>query len=89
MKKLTLRLDALHVESFELSHAERSERGTIKAHDYTNDLNCWTNADGGLSTSPSCLRTCDYSCETCGFSCNGTCGEGTCYGDTCICWPPA
>lgn len=82
MKKLTLELDALQVESFDVSPDQDQERGTVRAHDYTNDLDCWGDNDDKLAT-------CDYSCDTCDYSCNGTCGEGTCFGDTCVCWPPA
>lgn len=32
MKKLSLTLDALHVESFESSVADLAERGTVKGH---------------------------------------------------------
>jgi hypothetical protein len=82
MKKLTLHLDELHVESFELSPASRGEGGTVMAH-ASSDLRCWTTNDGFVTVSPSCFETCGYSCEG---TCDWTCGE-TCIGNTCACWP--
>lgn len=89
MKKLTLDLDHLLIESFEPSSDSRSERGTVRAHDYSDDLDCWRLPDPRWDSiqGGSCYGTCGYSCDTCNYSCGGTCGEGTCYGDTCVCWP--
>ncbi|HEX8432947.1 MAG TPA: hypothetical protein VF625_16795 [Longimicrobium sp.] len=83
IKKLSLNVDALQVESFELAPAGANERGTVKA--YATDFNCPTGEYNTLQHS--CLAdTCGYSCETCDFSCGPTCGDTTCYGDTCMCW---
>lgn len=83
-KKLTLDLNELRVESFECSPTGEDQRGIIKA---MSDWNC---PPGEYPTGGgSCIiQTCGYSCDTCDFSCGGTCGQGTCYGDSCVCWPP-
>ena len=36
MRKLTLDIDALNVQSFETRHAGRAEQGTVLGHDATN-----------------------------------------------------
>jgi hypothetical protein len=66
MRKLTLKLDDLSVDSFDTS-AVRREKGTVFGEQCT----CWTNC--GQNTCPGCY-TCDASCNgTCHDSCNGTC----------------
>jgi hypothetical protein len=87
IKRLTLDLDGLQVESFELAPSGSKQRGTVKA--YATDWNCPT--DDFDTMRQSCLMgSCAYSCDTCDFSCEGTCGDTTCYGDSCVCWtdPP-
>ena len=67
MKKLTLRLDDLRIDSFQTTPAE-SRKGTVFGEQCT----CWTNC-----TCPGC-PTCDASCNgTCGGSCDVSC-NGTC-----------
>ena len=88
MRKLTLELDDLRVDTFDTTASSRA-RGTVFGEQCT----CWTNC-----TCPGC-PTCDASCNgtcggTCDASCNGTCGQscdwscgGTCdlsCGDTCF-----
>jgi hypothetical protein len=87
MKKLSLRLDDLHVETFATAEP-RSGRGTVQGHYGT------THTQAGHTCDVSCEGTCEASCNgtcldscngTCGVSCNPTCG-GTCYytcPDTC------
>lgn len=77
MKKLSLNLDELRVESFATSPDGRTVRGTVKAFVTTDDI---TDPDDQWSARVSCLGTCLFD-HTCGFenSCNGE----TCY-DTCV-----
>lgn len=78
MKKLTLDLDDLQVESFESSPIFPAQRGSVDAHMDT-EWNCPTNPVDTMYQS--CLvGSCDCSCESCNFSCDETCG-----GDTCSC----
>jgi hypothetical protein len=89
MKKLTLNLDELRVESFETSPTLQNQRGTIDAYSETingdtEDWRCFRLP--GASQGMTCMATCQATCETCGFSCGGTCGQGTCYGDSCPGW---
>jgi hypothetical protein len=71
MKKLTLRLEDLRIDSFSTTPVRR-EKGTV----YGEQCTCHT-----ACTCPGC-PTCDASCNgTCDASCNGTCGAtcaGTC-----------
>ncbi|HYH83139.1 MAG TPA: hypothetical protein VEX86_25310 [Longimicrobium sp.] len=66
MKKLTLNLDALQVESFEPSPARKRSVGTVKAHEYTFG-DCLTYPDDQITRGDSCLHT------RCGVSCDGAC----------------
>lgn len=90
MKKLTLDLDALRVESFDTDRA-RDERGTVRGNAVTLDEN--PTCDGGNTCWDSCDGVCGtYYCVTldasCGqnHSCVWTCGcthYVTCDGQTC------
>jgi len=77
MKKLTLRLEDLRIDSFSTTEVQR-EKGTV----YGEQCTCHTQC-----TCPGC-PTCDASCNgSCDASCNGTCagcgsGDWTC-GGTC------
>lgn len=76
MRKLTLNLDQLAVDSFN-TVAERRSEGTVFGEQCT----CYTNC-----TCPGC-PTCDVSCDgtcgdTCGDSCGGSCGD-SCYHHSC------
>ena len=75
MRKLTLKLDDLRIDSFQTTPGERG-KGTVFGEQCT----CWTNC-----TCPGC-PTCDASCNgTCGGTCDASC-NGTC-GDSCGCDP--
>jgi hypothetical protein len=76
MKKLTLDLDQLTVDSFN-TVAPAAKRGTVHAEQ---ECTCYTNCYTYCNTCPGC-PTCDDS--ACNGSCGGTCfGENTC--DTCV-----
>ncbi|HEX6368604.1 MAG TPA: hypothetical protein VF006_06720 [Longimicrobium sp.] len=68
MKKLTLTLDDLRVDSFQTSEG-RQEEGTVFGEQCTCQTNC---------TCPGC-PTCDRTCPaTCEYSCYNTCDQYTC-----------
>ena len=92
MKKLTLDLNELRIESFEPAPALWNQRGTVQARsddwDGSKDEKCYQIPNA--TQDRSCMYgTCGNSCNTCYFSCGGTC-YGTCYADSCLCWtsPP-
>lgn len=70
--KIRLRIDALSVESFELTQSVADRRGTVQANESETGLAaCYTLKE-------SCAGTCIVY-DTCdGFSCNGTCHPTTC-----------
>jgi hypothetical protein len=68
MKKLSLKLEELSVESFRTEQTEE-RRGTVPAH-------C------GLATDMF-MDTCDESCEGTCWSCKQTCGQWTCNREVC------
>lgn len=74
--KIRLRIEALSVESFEVTEAMAERRGTVRAHESNPDTSpvaCYT-------VKESCAGTCIVY-DTCdGFSCNGTCHPATCTG---------
>jgi hypothetical protein len=79
MKKISLDLDALSVESFGTTSAQRERNGTVQAASVTvggyECISQYTNCD--------CTETPDCSGElTCHFTCVLSC-EGTCEGETC------
>ena len=98
MKKLTLDLDQLRVDSFEASPVRRSSRGTVEAFDSDTDaVDCLPDTSnwrlprgiGGTQWGIACTGTNPQgtnavSCYgTCdGPSCGGTCYEASC-GGTC------
>ncbi|HEU0016399.1 MAG TPA: pinensin family lanthipeptide [Longimicrobium sp.] len=97
MKKLTLNLDDLQVESFETASAE-AERGTVRAHDHCS-CECQTLPGETCPGRETCVYSCygsrcwdtchlDWTCgETCWYqSCAGTCFEYTCNEWTCFEW---
>jgi hypothetical protein len=74
MKKLSLNLDELHVESFDTSSGEPDGRGTIQ---------------GRVADTENTPDTCEFSCgvtcgDTCPESCGGTCWADCSYGWTCV-----
>ncbi len=96
MRKLTLNLEDLSVDSFDTTATHRP-KGTVFGEQCT----CYTNCTcpGCPTCAASCNGTCDASCNgscgvTCDASCNGTCGWscdyscGTCEGaETCATQP--
>lgn len=70
MKKLTLAIEDLRVDSFHTS-VDRREEGTV--HGEEQQCTCQTNC-----TCPGC-PTCDYTCPyTCQETCVNTCNQSTC-----------
>jgi hypothetical protein len=68
MKKLSLKLDDLRVDTFQTS-AVRQEAGTVFGEECTCPTDC---------TCPGC-PSCDPTCEvTCDATCQHTCGQETC-----------
>jgi hypothetical protein len=95
MRKLTLNLEQLSVDSFDTTAVEKA-KGTVVGEQCT----CWTRC--GQNTCPGCPtcdNTCAYTCDdatcpacpTCAASCNGTCDCPTagvsCYNTDCGCNP--
>lgn len=82
MRKLTLRIEALKVETFETQAAE-ARRGTVRGYSadwqctaaLSCDYGCNTRDDGtcptGITCAISCGETCDASCQASGC---GSCG---------------
>jgi hypothetical protein len=76
MKKLTLTLDDLRVDSFHTSD-RRHEKGTVFGEECTCQTNC--TCPGCPSCGQTCPNTCDVSCpDTCYETCGNTCGQHTC-----------
>jgi hypothetical protein len=70
MRKLSLDLDAIQVESFSTQSAAAA-RGTVDARQGRETWTC------PVPTQDTCAGTCEYSC-------NGTCGGGGTTGSTCV-----
>jgi hypothetical protein len=88
MKKLSLNLDELAVESFDTTAAERAARGTVNGAQVsattcqqiicdcqTNGFECETNYNCPQETDETCAATCGASCT---FFCSHTCPANTC-----------
>jgi hypothetical protein len=82
VKKLSLDLDELAVESFDPSPSLHNQRGTVKGQSGFYET-CWSCDDPacGHPTWDTCYETCytcdtcamscaDYTCNTCHFTCN-------------------
>jgi hypothetical protein len=88
MKKMTLKVDDLQVESFATS-IERTRSGTVAAHESlaTDDIYCHVDTHGGNTCDTTCHQFacgCTYRGGTCDVSCGGTClNEETCNVDGC------
>jgi hypothetical protein len=82
MKKLSLKLDELLVESFDTTASPR-RRGTAFAYDSDTGQPC-ANTEAGHTCDTTCYQI-DCGCTgyngTCDVSCNGTCNG---QGDTCV-----
>lgn len=74
MRKLSLKVEELTVESFEISAAE-GRSGTVRAHYNTDDCNTpqYMCVSDGNTCDATCGGTCDATCDTCEDSCDGTC----------------
>lgn len=92
MKKLSLDLDTLSVETFETAPDDLDARGTVHGHGPTWPYNgCTGNQPCNPASSPDYTEdyTCDdYSCwNTCQQSCGGTCyATCTCPSQVNTCW---
>lgn len=93
MKKLSLALENLSVESF-TTDAASARRGTVEARSGMTyiDESCYGTCNG--TCYPNTCATCDWSCgcggTAGGYTCNGSCAGPTC-GDTCnyaTCYQP-
>jgi hypothetical protein len=86
MKKLTLSLDALEVQSFATADGAPG-RGTVRGEQCTCPTNC--TCPGCPTCGETCPATCentcdDDTCNTCAISCYDTCGK-TCQTMRCPC----
>jgi hypothetical protein len=84
MKKLSLNLDTLSIESFDTAPDPTDQRGTVHGHGPTWHYNgCTYNQPCNPASSPDYTE--DYTCDdySCWNSCQQSC-NGTCY-DTCNC----
>ena len=79
MRKVRLDLDAIQVDTFEVTEAPAG-RGTVRAHVAC----CVCGCDPCCCTCcATCANTCPASCQTCPDSCWGTCYDPTCGGNSC------
>lgn len=76
MRKITLRLESLAVESFETTPPARAE-GTVVGHQRTPA--CTFSCDSCIQTACTCPGN-----NTCAQSCNGTCFGYSCQAPTCV-----
>jgi len=79
MRKLKLNLEALHVDSFEITD-EDARRGTVHGHvDYTHPIVCDTAVDCSYNTCQSnCFTECAVTCyQTCEYTCEMSCHYGS------------
>ena len=77
MKKLSLKLDDLNVETFDTTTALK-EKGTVFGEQCTCPTQC---------TCPGC-PTCEGGGQSCDYSCDDSCAYGTCV-ETCANYPYA
>jgi len=92
MKKMTLKVDDLRVDSFATS-TERMRSGTVAAHGSagtgcdTDDACCWAGTHGGGTCDTTCHQLacgCTNVGGTCDVSCGGTCFQyETCEAEGC------
>jgi len=66
VKKLSMKVDELHVESFAVQAGKREIRGTVRANmDNSNmcwSINCWMGTDSGCYETMGCTFTADFDC---------------------------
>jgi hypothetical protein len=87
MNKLSLSLDALRVESFDTTAAERKQKGTVFGEQCSCPSVC--SCPGCPSCDYTCANTCAdtcaavYTCDTCMYTCanakTGCTGAQACY----------
>ncbi|HEX8905972.1 MAG TPA: hypothetical protein VF771_14075 [Longimicrobiaceae bacterium] len=86
MKKLTLNLDELAVDSFD-TVPTAGRRGTVQARSGTTYADESCNGTCDHTCYPDSCASCDFtcgSCASCGGTCAVSCGAATCGGaDTC------
>jgi hypothetical protein len=77
MKKLSLKLDELHVETFDTTSTEK-EKGTVFGEQCTCPTQCT------CPGCPSCDNTCPQTCAgmSCDYTCDNSCIYGSCV-ETC------
>jgi hypothetical protein len=81
MPKLKLNLEALQVDSFEITDDGKARRGTVRGHaDYTHPAVCDTAMDCSYNT---CASYCQTACGTCYETCERTCEMSCHYGSSC------
>jgi hypothetical protein len=82
MKKLSLRVEELAVESFDTTSAHRIRQGTVHAASVSEDTTCESEAltfCGSCGYSHCLDPSCGPPCEpTFAYSCGGTCIDETC-----------
>lgn len=83
MKKLSLDLDTLSVETFETAPQEPA-RGTVQGHASWHYEGCTANEPCKPVSGPTYTE--DYTCDdySCWNTCQQSCGGGTCH-DSCNC----
>lgn len=82
MKKISLQLDSMRVESFETTSAAAAPRGTVKGH--ASDSTCFERYCTCDSANPECesVDCLETEAITCGISCTFYCSQ-TCPANTC------
>jgi hypothetical protein len=91
MRKLTLRIEELSIESFTATPGTPASAGTVHAHDsiqycpsgpsYCGEHQC--NTETGACSPTVCGSTCDAAVATCAYSCGYSCG-GSCGSECCV-----
>jgi hypothetical protein len=84
MHKLRLDIEALAVETFDVTEA-RAGGGTVAGHAGTDATVCWGLCGGGDTN----YAFCTYGRDSCGGSCGTLCAscascDGTCYESPCV-----
>ncbi|HET7464962.1 MAG TPA: hypothetical protein VFJ82_27205 [Longimicrobium sp.] len=65
MKKVTLDVDSLHVETFAVQNQDATQRGTVKGHNMKPNPTDWGNTCSGCSREDLPCCTWPYCTETC------------------------
>ncbi|HLM67641.1 MAG TPA: hypothetical protein VK358_08950 [Longimicrobium sp.] len=85
MRKISLKIDDLTVESFSTAGGEGRKQGTVRGHDWSEWEEC-TQMDG-CNSGESLCATCDEGCpadtQTCFASCRMTNGYQVCIDPYC------